>query len=31
MEEQSRGITTVDSYMVRDAIDAFYNGAGELE
>ena len=29
MEEQARGNTTVDSYMIRDAIDAFLGGAAE--
>ena len=29
MDEQGRGNTTVDSYMIRDAIDAFLGGEAE--
>jgi hypothetical protein len=31
MEEQARGNTTVDSYMIRDAIDAYFGGAADQE
>lgn len=29
MEEMTRGNIEVDKWMVRDAIDAYYGGAGE--
>jgi hypothetical protein len=29
MEEQGRGNTDVDSYMIRDAVDAYFGGAAD--
>ena len=29
MEEQARGNVEIDSYMVRDAIDAYFGGADD--